>query len=375
MLKLLVVIVLAAALGACRQAAATREHSVRVVTQTRGLEHPWGLVFLPDGRQLVTERPGRMRIVNRDGTLDPAPIAGLPRVDAQSQGGLLDVALHPQYASNGWIYWTYAQKDADGRNGTELARGKLAGGSGQWRVESVEVLFRALPKSNGGHHFGSRIVFDRAGFLFLTLGERGEMARAQKLEDDGGKIVRLTDDGKPAPGNPFMNEKSARPEIYSLGHRNVQGAAIRPSDGSLWVSEHGPQGGDELNLIRAGANYGWPIITYGVNYGIGSKIGEGTEKPGMEQPVKYWTPSPALSGIVFYEGNRFPHWRDDLLMAALKSQAIVRVRLDGGRFVEDEFMLEGRLPRVRHVVVGPDGFVYVLTDEDRGAILRLEPAD
>jgi glucose/arabinose dehydrogenase len=201
------------------------------------------------------------------------------------------------------------------------------------------------------------------------------MTRAQKLDDHGGKIVRLTDDGKPAPGNPFLDDRSARPEIYSLGHRNVQGAGIRPSDGSLWASEHGPQGGDELNLIKPGVNYGWPVITYGVNYVTGTKIGEGTEKPGMAQPVKYWRPSPALTGIAFYEGTRFPRWRGDLLMGTLKSNAILRVRLDGDRFREDEFMLKRDVPRVRHVVVGPDGYVYLLTDETRGAILRLEPAD
>ena len=323
MAVLLLVLVVATANGATT----TREHRVRVVTVTEGLEHPWGLAFLPDGRMLVTERPGRLRVVSREGKLDPTPVAGLPRVDAQSQGGLLDVAVHPKYPSNGWIYWSYAQRDATGNNGTEVARGKLAGEPGNWRMESVEVLFRMAPKSSGGHHFGSRIVFDRAGLMYVTLGERGDMKRAQRLDDHGGKILRLTDDGKPAPGNPFLNDPTAQPEIYTLGHRNVQGAAIHPVSGALWASEHGPQGGDELNLIRAGVNYGWPVITYGVNYGIGTKIGEGTAKAGMEQPVKYWIPSPAVAGVTFYEGDRFPKWRGDLLMATLKSNALIRVRL------------------------------------------------
>jgi glucose/arabinose dehydrogenase len=354
---------------------ASKEHGVRLATVTEGLDHPWGLAFLPDGRLLVTERPGRMRIVAKDGKLDPSPVAGLPRIDAQGQGGLLDVVLHPQFASNGWIYWSYAQKDLLGRNGTEVARGKLTGERGHWRMESVEILFRAMPKGSGGQHFGSRIVFDRAGLMYVTLGERGERDRAQKLDDDGGKIVRLTDDGKPAPGNPFAGDPKAKPEIFSLGHRNVQGAALHPVTGVLWANEHGPQGGDELNVVKAGVNYGWPVITYGVNYVTGTKIGEGTEKPGMAQPVKYWTPSPALSGLAFYEGDKFPKWRGDLLMGTLKSGALIRVRLDGERFVEDEFLLKGELPRVRTVRIGPDGYVYLLTDVSNGAILRLEPAD
>jgi glucose/arabinose dehydrogenase len=376
MLKsLLLVVSLAFASGVDAATVSTKEHRVRIVTVTDGLERPWGLAFLPDGRMLVTERPGRMRVIDRDGKLDPVPVAGLPRIDAQGQGGLLDVALHPHYATNGWIYWSYTQTEFFRKNGTEVARGKLAGGPGTWRMESVEVLFRLAPKSSGGNHFGSRIVFDRAGLMYVTLGERGDMARAQKLDDHGGKIVRLTDEGKPAPGNPFLGERGARPEIYSLGHRNVQGAAIHSATGVLWASEHGPQGGDELNVIKAGVNYGWPVITYGVNYVTGTKIGEGTEMAGMAQPVKYWIPSPALSGLAFYEGDKFPRWRGDVLMGTLKAEALLRVRLNGERFIEDEFMFKGELPRVRDVRAGPDGFVYLLTDIVNGAILRLEPAD
>jgi len=353
----------------------TREHAVRLTTITEGLDRPWGLAFLPDGRMLVTERSGRMRVVGRDGRLDPAPVAGLPRVDAHGQGGLLDVVLHPRYRDNGWVYWSYVQRDADGDSGTEVARGRLAGGPGAWRMQDVEVVFRMAPKSSSGFHFGSRLVFDRDGLLYVTLGDRGDMARAQKLDDHAGKILRLTDDGRPAPGNPFASNTKAKPEIYSLGNRNVQGAALHPKTGVLWANEHGPQGGDELNAIRAGANYGWPVITYGVNYVSGSKIGEGTEKPGMAQPVKHWVPSPALAGLAFYDGDRFPRWRGDVLMGALRGQSLVRVRLDGEKFVEDEFMLQGAVPRLRDVRIGPDGYVYLLTDVPNGAILRLEPAN
>lgn len=372
--------VLAAALFAApalvdAQLIQTREHAVRLTTVTEGLDRPWGLAFLPDGRMLVTERPGRLRVVAGDGRLDPAPVAGLPRVDAQGQGGLLDVVLHPKYRDNGWIYWSYAQRDAAGNNGTEVARGRLAGGPGAWRMEGVEVIFRMAPKTNAGHHFGARLVFDRDGLLYVTLGDRGEMARAQKLDDHAGKILRLTDDGRPAPGNPFIGDAQAKPEIFSLGNRNVQGAALHPQTGVLWAHEHGPQGGDELNIIRPGVNYGWPTITYGVNYVTGTRIGEGTARAGMAQPVKYWTPSPAISGMAFYDGDRFPKWRGNVLIGALRGQSLIRVRLDGEKFVDDEFMLTGSLPRVRDVRVGPDGLVYLLTDLPNGAILRLEPAN
>jgi len=370
----LAVALLAAVPIAHAEAVQTREHRVEILTFAAGLDRPWGLAFLPDGRMLVTERPGRMRVVERDGKLDPTPVAGLPRVDAQGQGGLLDVTLHPKFGDNALVYWSYAQRDAAGNNGTEVARGRLVGGPGAWRMEAVETIFRMAPKSGAGLHFGSRLVFDREGFLFVTLGDRGEMARAQKLDDHAGKILRLTDDGRPAPGNPFLGDPKAKPEIYSLGHRNVQGAALSPSTGALWTHEHGPQGGDELNRVRAGANYGWPVITYGVNYVSGTKIGEGTERPGMEQPVKHWVPSPAIAGMAFYDGAKFPRWRGNLLIGALRGQALIRVRLDGDKFVEDEFMLVGSLPRVRDVRVGPDGFVYLLTDQPNGAILRLEPA-
>lgn len=351
---------------------ATRDHAVRIVTIASGLEHPWAVALLPDGRKLVTERPGRMRVIDAAGKLDPVAVANLPRVDPRGQGGLLDVVLHPKFAANGLVYWTYVQRDDSGF-GTELARGRLAGGPGAYRMDQVEVLFRLSPKSGAGLHFGSRLVFDRDGMLFMTFGDRGEMNRAQDVNDHAGKVVRLTEDGRPAPGNPFA-APAGRPEIYSLGHRNVQGAVLDPKTGHVWTTEHGPQGGDELNLVKRGINYGWPVITYGVNYVTGTKIGEGTARDGMAQPNKQWTPSPALSGLAIYEGDRFPRWRGQLLAGALRGQALIRVKMDGEKFVEDEFMLRGHVGRVRDVRVGADGYVYLVIDAPSGALLRLEPA-
>jgi len=344
------------------------EHDFRVTIMTRGLEHPWGLAFLPDGRRLVTERPGRLRLVEADGTLDPRPVEGLPPIAAHGQGGLLDVALHPQFAENGWVYWSYAARGAGGTS-TEVARGRLV----EHRLENVEVLFRQEPKSGGGRHFGSRLVFDREGYLYVTLGDRGEMERSQEMDDLAGKIVRLHDDGRIPADNPFVNQADARPEIYSLGNRNVQGAVLHPVTGELWTHEHGPQGGDEVNVIRAGRNYGWPVITYGVQYVTGTKIGEGTHKPGMEQPLHVWTPSIAPSGMDFYQGDRFPRWRGDLFVGALRSQMVTRLRLDGEKVVGEERLLEGKLGRIRDVRSGPDGYLYLLTDARNGVIARLEP--
>jgi aldose sugar dehydrogenase len=373
-----VLVALAVAAGGSPAAdlASTQYHRVHISTVTEGLDRPWGLAFLPDGRMLVTERAGRLRVVGKDGKLDPVQVAGLPRVDPQGQGGLLDVVLHPQYSANGWVYWSYAQKDASGENGTEVARGKLAGGPGAWSMESVEVLFRMAPKSSASLHFGSRIVFDRAGLMYVTLGERGDKDRAQKLDDHGGKIVRLTDDGKPAPGNPFSGDPKAKPEVFSLGHRNVQGAAIHPKTGVLWASEHGPQGGDELNVIKAGVNYGWPVITYGVNYMTGTKIGEGTEKPGMEQPIYYWDPVIAPGNIMFYTGALFPAWKGSLFIGGMASTHLVRLTLEGDKVVGEERLLTDLQPqreRIRDVRQGPDGAVYVATDNAKGRILKLVP--
>ena len=346
----------------------TERHSVRVRILTRGLEYPWSLAFLPDGRMLVTERAGRLRYVAADGTLDPTPISGLPEAVAERrQGGLHDVVVHPRFAQNGLVYIAYAGK-GEGGHGTELARGRLDG----HRLADVEVLFKALPKSWGGRHFGGRVVFDGKGHVFLTLGDRGDRPRAQDPGDHAGSVIRLTEDGGVPPDNPYRTVAGARPEIYTLGNRNIQGAAINPRTGELWTHEHGPQGGDEVNIIRTGVNYGWPVITYGRNYGIGTRIG-GTHTKGMAQPLHQWTPSIAPSGMAFYDGDRFPGWRGNLLVGALKFRLLARLELDGERVVREERMLKGVIGRIRDVRVGPDGYVYLLSDESNGVIARLEP--
>lgn len=359
-------LVLTAAVTAA-QVIPTEEHRLRVVTLVSGLEHPWSLAFLPDGRILVTERPGRLRIV-KEGSLEPQAISGLPPIVAKGQGGLLDVALHPHFAENSWVYLSYAGPGSGGM-GTEVARGKLVGD----RLENVQVLFRQQPKTNARQHFGSRLVFDRAGYLFITLGDRGEMERAQKPDDHAGSVIRIHDDGRIPSDNPFVGKAGWKPEKYDLGHRNQQGAALNPQTGELWTHEHGPQGGDEVNVIRPGVNYGWPVITYGVNYVIGTKIGEGASKPGMAQPLHYWVPSIAPSGMAFYTGDKFPNWRGDLFVGALKDQMLVRLRLDGEKIVSEERLLKNVLGRIRDVRQGPDGFIYLLTDEENGVLVRLEP--
>jgi len=352
------------------QTVVSEEHTFRVVLLTRGLEHPWGLAFLPDGRMLVTERPGRLRVLGAEGHLDPQPVAGVPAVVASGQGGLLDVALHPGFADNALVYLSYAGGER-GRSGTEVARGRFAGG----RLEDVTVIFRLEPRSGGSVHFGSRLVFDRQGRLFVTLGDRGEMDRAQRLGDHAGSVIRIDADGRVPADNPFVGRPGARPEIYSMGNRNVQGAALHPATGELWAHEHGPQGGDEVNVIRAGRNYGWPVITYGAQYGTGFRIGEGTHKAGMEQPLHYWVPSIAPSGMAFYAGDRFPRWRGDVFVGALRDRLLVRLRFDDERLVKEERMLEGTLGRIRDVRSGPDGYLYLLTDAADGALVRLEPVE
>ena len=346
----------------------SQHHDFRVVTLTAGLDHPWGLAFLPDGRMLVTERPGRLRIVGPDGTLDPIAVSGLPPIAAVGQGGLLDVALHPDYRRNGWIYLSYAGPGPGGQ-GTEVLRARLE----DHALRDVQVLFHMQPKTSTGFHFGSRFVFDRDHLLYITLGDRGEMQRAQRLDDHAGAVIRLHDDGRVPVDNPFVNRAGALPEKYTLGNRNMQGAALHPDTGLLWTHEHGPQGGDEINVMRAGANYGWPVITFGVNYGTGTRIGEGTHKPGMAQPLWVWVPSIAPSGMAFYGGDRFPGWRGNLFVGALRGEILVRLELDGERVLREERLLEGKLGRIRDVRVGPDGLVYLLTDSDNGRLLRLEP--
>jgi glucose/arabinose dehydrogenase len=345
----------------------SEKQAFRLVTLLNGLENPWSLAFLPNGQMLVTERAGRLRLVSQDFKLNPKPIDGLPEVVAQGQGGLFDVVLHPQYAQNGWIYWAY-NAPGQGGWGTAMARGKLQG----HRMTDVQVLFSMQPKTRSSHHFGGRIVFDQAGFLYLTLGDRGDKDRAQKLNDHAGSVIRLHDDGRVPEDNPFVKRVGALAEKWTLGNRNMQGAAVHPQTGQLWTHEHGPQGGDEVNVMRSGLNYGWPVITYGVNYGLGTKIGVGQAKVGLEQPLHAWVPSIAPSGMAFVSGSHFPQWQGNLLVGALRGQMLVRLTLDGEKVLGEERLLQGR-SRLRDVRMGPDGFVYLLTDEAQGALLRLEP--
>ena len=340
----------------------------RVVPVATGLEHPWGMVFLPDESILVTERPGRLRIV-RDGALDPEPIDGVPEVYASGQGGLLDVALDPGFASNRAIYISYAAV-GDGGNSTRVARARLGDG----RLEDLAVIFTAEPLVPSSKHFGSRLAFDPQGFLFITVGERGQGERAQDLGDHNGSVIRLHPDGSVPADNPFVGDAGARPEIFSYGHRNAQGLAIHPETGIPWLQEHGARGGDEVNVVRPGANDGWPVIPYGNDYS-GAPIGEGTHKEGMAQPIHYWVPSIAPSGMAFYDGEAFPEWQGDLFVGALRSELLARLELDGERVVAEERLLEDALGRIRDVEVGPDGYLYLLTDESDGGLYRLEPAE
>jgi glucose/arabinose dehydrogenase len=348
---------------------ATERGKVRVVTVAQGLQHPWGMAFLPDGRVLVTERPGRMRIVATDGTLGPA-LEGLPPVSVTGQGGLLDVQLDPEFRANSLVYWSYAEPRTGG-NGTAVARGRLT----ERDLADVQVIFRQDVTIDGRHHFGSRLVFGRDGRLFITLGDRNsERARAQTLDSHIGKVVRIERDGKVPTDNPFAGRADARPEIWSYGHRNVQGAALHPATGELWTNEHGPKGGDELNRTLAGRNYGWPLVTYGKEYS-GKTISETPTAPGIEPPVHYWVPSIATSGLMFYTGERFPQWRGNAFVGGLAAQQLSRLEMDGNRVVHEEVLFKGTLnQRVRDVEQGPDGLIYLLTDEDDGKLLRIEPA-
>ena len=370
MIRRAIAVALVAAAPATAQVVKSDEESFRVVTVVERLDHPWGLAFLPDGRMLVTERAGRLRIVGRRRQARPA--AG--RRPAEDRGARTGRPARRRTASAVRRERPRLSLVRRARRRRVQHRGRAAAGWPATQLENVEVIYRQLPKSRGGRHFGSRLVFDRAGFLYITQGDRGEQDRAQSLGDLAGKVVRLHDDGRVPKDNPFAASAGARPEIFTLGNRNVQGAALHPATGELWSHEHGPQGGDEVNVLRAGVNYGWPVITYGANYGTGTKIGEGTAKPGLAQPLHYWVPSIAPSGMAFYTGDRFPRWQGDLFVGALRDQLLVRLRLDGEKVVKEERMLQGALGRIRDVRQGPDGFLYLLVDSSSGAIVRLEPA-
>lgn len=333
-----------------------------------GLDHPWGMAFLPDGRLLVTERAGRLRLVGSDGRVS-APLAGLPPIMASGQGGLLDVAIDSQFRSTRWIYLSYAEPRGQGRNGTSVLRAKL----GETGLSEPKVIFRQQPAVASQLHFGSRLAFAPDGTLFITTGDRySERDQAQSLDNHLGKVIRIRADGSVPPDNPFLKQAGARPEIWSYGHRNLQGAAVHPLSGQLWTHEHGAKGGDEVNLTQAGVNYGWPVITWGVDYS-GAPIGEGSRKAGMAQPLHYWVPSIAPSGMAFYQGQPFAQWQGSLLVGALRGQMLVRLALDGTKIKQEERLLQGLGQRIRDVRVGPDGLIYLLTDEGEGSILRLAP--
>jgi glucose/arabinose dehydrogenase len=364
------------ALGLLATAAAPAlANQPKVAVVAHGLVNPWGLAFLPDGRMLVTERPGRMRLVGTDGKLSP-PLPGLPPVVAEGQGGLLDVVTDPRFASNRLVYWSYSEPAAEGDgNRTAVARARLDGAAGAERLADVQVIFRQVPQVASRLHFGSKLVFGNDGRLFITLGDRfSRKDDAQTLDNHLGKIVRIEPDGKVPADNPLVGRPGARPEIWSWGHRNVQGAAIHPTTGDLWATEHGPQGGDELNLVQPGRNFGWPVITYGRNYGIGTKIGDGTERADVVAPLAHWVPtSIAPSGMAFLTSDRYPGWKGNLFIGALRGQALVRITLDGNKVASQERLLQSQNERIRDVRQGPDGFLYLLTDNADGRVLKVLP--
>ena len=348
-----------------------------VVTVAQGLQTPWGMTFLPGGKMLVTEKAGRLRIVSPDGTLSEA-VTGLPPVSARGQGGLLDVALDPSFGSNQIIYWSFSQPQEDGTNNTAVARGKLVEGAAP-SVENVQVIYKQSPSVRSNGHFGSRLEFGRDGTLFVTQGDRQvEAGRqlVQKMDTLVGKIARINADGSIPKDNPFVGKEGVRPEIWSLGHRNVQAATINPATGDLWEVEHGTRGGDEVNIARKGKNYGWPVIAYGIEYQGPPITGGITAQEGMEQPIYYWDPVIAPSGMVFYTGDLFPAWKGSLFVGGLVTKNLVRLDVKGERVVGEERLLKDLQPaaeRIRDVTQGPDGALYLLTDSPQGRVLKLVP--
>lgn len=349
---------------------ASEKAGFEVVELVTGLEHPWALAILPDGTILVTERPGRLRRVGADGAVS-APLSGLPKIFVDGQAGLLDVVLSPDFAKDKRVYVSFAEPSLRGnKTGTAVARGRLEGDA----LRDVEVIYRQEPKLSSGTHVGSRLVFDDAGHLFVTQGDNRVDAAVQQLDKLQGKLVRIWPDGRIPDDNPFVKREGARPEIWSYGHRNMQGAALHPVTRKLWTSEHGPMGGDELNIPEAGRNYGWPVITHGRDYsGSPVKGAVGKSAEGMEPPHHVWEVSPALSGMLFYSGKTFPEWKGNLFVGALAKSALIRLELDGDRIVHEERLLTDRAERIRDVREGPDGAIYVLVDEENGKLLRIQP--
>ena len=351
------------------------KHNFRVDVVVEGLDHPWGMAFLPGGDLLITERSGKLRRVH-DGKLLEQSISGLPEIQAIDQGGLLGITLHPQFATNNVLYLSYTG-GSYGDYGTEVIRGTLD----VMTLKDSKVIFKALPKQDGGYHFGSRLQFAPDGKLFITLGDRGARPSqgrghtAQQLDTHPGSLIRINEDGTVPTDNPFTKQPGVKTEIYSYGHRNMQGITLHPQTQLIWTHEHGPQGGDEININRPGANYGWPVITYGVNYVIGTAIGEGTHLAGMEQPVYKWVPSIAPSGMLFYTADRFPNWRGNLFVGSLKFGLLVRLELEGDRVTSEERLLDFQFGRIRDVIQGTEGDIWLLTDDTNGKLLRISPQD
>ena len=360
--------------SACRSepSVATEPAPFRAQTLLEDLEQPWALAFLPDQAWLITQKAGELLYVKGKQRIR---VAQLPDVAVTGQGGLMDVALHPAFALDGdsnWVYLTFNQAGND-VYGTALGRGRLVVEGNSARLDDWQTLFSLPQKTDSGRHFGSRIAFDDDGHVYFSIGDRGERQRAQDSADAAGSVIRLTLDGGIPEDNPLRNQNKAHPAIYSYGHRNIQGMATHPDSGEIWTHEHGPQGGDELNRIVAGRNYGWPLITYGKEYGTGFSIGEGSEKPGIEPPQHYWVPSIAPSGMAFYRGSAFADWQGDILVGALKHRRLVRLDVEDGRIVGEHRYVAGEDARIRDVRVGPDGLIYVLTDASKGKLIRLAP--
>ena len=375
----LVTLTAAALLPLLAQAAAeqqfrSEEGTLTVSTLADGLRNPWALAFLPGGKDmLVTERAGNLRVVNAEGKVGP-PISGVPKVWAEGQGGLLDVVLSPEFAKDRTVYLSYAEEGSDGKAGTAVGRGQLS--HDRARLENFNVIFRQQPKLSEGNHFGSRLVFDRDGYLFIALGENNQRPTAQDLDKLQGKIVRILPDGEVPRDNPFVGEDNVRPEIWSFGHRNQQGAALNPWTGKLWTHEHGPRGGDEINIPEPGKNYGWPIATHGINYSLlPIPEAKGKHVQGMVDPHHVWEKSPGISGMAFYDSSRFKAWDHNLFIGALATQELIRLQLDGDKVVHEERLLGELKARIRDVRVGPDGYLYVLTDDKDGALLKVGLGD
>ena len=337
-------------------------------TIAEGLAHPWALAFLPDGSQLVTERNGQLRRI-RDGKLQRVPIEGLPDLVVSGQGGLLDVILHPDFENNQTLFLSYAHKVSREGMTTRVARATLQGD----RLEDVEVIFEAMPRGDTSRHFAGRMEFDAEDRLYVAVGDRGKMDRAQLTDDDAGGVHRITIEGDPAPGNPFLDDSAVNDSFFTYGNRNIQGMTIHPETGEIWSNEHGPRGGDEINIIRAGNNYGWPTVTYGIDYS-GATISNKTTMEGVTDPLHYWDPSIAPSGMAFYTGEQFPEWQGDLFVGALKMRKLVRLRIEDEKVIEEEDLLTDLGERIRDVRMGPDGALWLLTDSSDGKVYRIRPA-